>query len=538
MDIQLSSEDEKQSKNTHSFGTLAIDLGNSTTVVAFQDELDQVPKLLDMPPISRTAGEIPSLVWSSNKEEKKLLVGQEVIELSLNESLEGNLSSDFKRWIGSANKSFANQSNILPEKAGEILIMQIWQNLPKNIKVERLVLTAPVETYRSYRSWLHDICSSLPVKEIALVDEPTAAAIGAGLPSGSKLLVVDIGGSTIDMSLVAIEGGEGKADPVAQLIRFDGKDLEGKSKQILRSAKVLGKAGQRIGGRDIDRWIANHFFPDNLPSELLLNAAERLKCRLSDISLNSSDTLTENIEDQTLGNVSINLSRLSLEEILLEKGLLNVLSDLLKQTLASGRANSCELENLKGVVIVGGGANIPLVKNWLEENIKPVSLITPPPIEAVAIGALKLTPGVKIKDILNKGVALRCWEKRTNQHHWHPLFMAGQPWPTSNALEIILSSSKENQFDIELILGEPEFEGSYEIRYLNGIPTIKEKTSEKIFIPWEESSTLIRLDPPGRIEEDCLKLRFKINDSCQLTVEGEDLRSNKKIKTLVLGSVQ
>ena len=35
---------------------------------------------------------------------------------------------------------------------------------------------------------------------------------------------------------------QGQASPIAQLVRFDGKDLEGKSSQVLRTAKVLGKS--------------------------------------------------------------------------------------------------------------------------------------------------------------------------------------------------------------------------------------------------------------------------------------------------------
>ena len=97
-------------------------------------------------------------------------------------------------------------------------------NLPitlyKGMKIGQMSftqLTTPVETYRAYRTWIHTVCLSLPVKEIALVDEPTAAAMGAGVPPGAKLLVVDIGGGTIDLSLVGLEGGEGKAAPIAQL---------------------------------------------------------------------------------------------------------------------------------------------------------------------------------------------------------------------------------------------------------------------------------------------------------------------------------
>ena len=69
--------------NTNNFGTLAIDLGSSTTVVVFQKEKSQPPELLDLPPISRAPGEIPSLVWESSEKEECYLIGQEIIDLNL-----------------------------------------------------------------------------------------------------------------------------------------------------------------------------------------------------------------------------------------------------------------------------------------------------------------------------------------------------------------------------------------------------------------------------------------------------------------------
>ncbi len=204
------------------FGTLAIDLGSSTTVVVFQKENGQPPELLDLPPISRAPGEIPSLIWKSEEGEQECyLIGQEIIDLNLINAKENNLSQDFKRWIGSQEIDPIYDSKITPEKAGEILIHNIWEKVSKKVNIKRLVLTAPVDTYLEYKTWLVNVCNSLEVKEIALVDEPTAAAMGAGLKPGSTLLVLDFGGSTIDMSIVALEGGEGKASPIAQLVRFD-----------------------------------------------------------------------------------------------------------------------------------------------------------------------------------------------------------------------------------------------------------------------------------------------------------------------------
>ena len=518
-------------------GTLAIDLGNSTTVVAFQGERESYPLLLDLPPITRIQGEVPSLVYiSESKENKKILIGNEILNLNFSGENIKRITSDFKRWIGSESSPEEREFIISPEKAGEILLQGIWREIPNIFHIRRLVLTAPVETYRAYRAWLHKACSDLPIEEVALVDEPTAAAMGAGLPAGSKLLVVDIGGSTTDFSLVALEGGEGRAEPIAQLMRFDGQDLQGKSNQILRCAKVLGKAGIRLGGRDLDRWIANYLLPEEPLTEELLNAAERLKCRLSANGLNPIEVLVEEIEENKSKHFS--LSKSQFEDLLISKNFLKSLEVLLEKTLAGGRANGCYLADLKGVVIVGGGARIPLIREWLQKATDPAKLLTPPPIEAVAIGALKLTPGVKIKDILQKGVSLKCWDQRSGKNIWHPLFISGQPWPTTNPLEIILAASKENQTEIELSIGEPENEGSNEVVYINGIPTIKKSNSFIKINAWENPTTKIHLNPPGKAGQDCLKLSFKIDDNSQLKMEGIDLRNGNEIEVTNLGSIR
>ena len=199
-------------------GTLAIDLGSTTTVVAYQGESDKSVQLLDLNPISRIPGEVPSLIWKSGDPHEKTLFGYQVERLTLLDRNDPSFISDFKRWIGAPNDSIQWDYNLLPEEAGELLVKEIWEKLPSHLEITRLVLTAPVETYKAYRKWLNKICFELDVKEIALVDEPTAAAIGAGQKRGSKLLVIDIGETATDMSIVLLEGGEGQADPIAQLI--------------------------------------------------------------------------------------------------------------------------------------------------------------------------------------------------------------------------------------------------------------------------------------------------------------------------------
>ncbi|AIQ97975.1 Hsp70 family protein [Prochlorococcus sp. MIT 0801] len=524
--------------NKNVFGTLAIDLGSSTTVVVFQKENGQPPELLDLPPISRSPGEIPSLIWKLSEKEESYLIGQQIIDLNLINEKDNNLSQDFKRWIGSTEIEPIYDSKITPEKAGEILIHNIWGEVSKKVNIKRLVLTSPVDTYREYRTWLVNVCNSLEVKEIALVDEPTAAAMGAGLDPGSTLLVLDFGGSTIDMSIVALEGGEGKASPIAQLVRFDGNNLEGKSTQVLRTAKVLGKSGLRLGGKDIDRWISHHLLPEENPNNSILRKAEELKCELSDTNIKETLVITKKVKNNQNEEKFLKLSKKGLEELLLEKGLLKSIENLFIKTINIAKRNSFELKDLDSVVLVGGGSRIPLIKNYLSNICNSIPFLTPPPIEAIALGALNLTPGVQIKDVLNKGVSLRCWNKKNEKHIWHPLFLAGQTWPTNKPLEIILAASINNQLSIDLIIGEPMEEGSNEIVYINGLPTLTTIESKDKIKKIDNTIISIPLDPPGKIGQDCIKLIFNINDSCQLEVEGIDLRNNKQITSQNLGEIR
>jgi len=533
-------EDIKSSQiNNNDFGTLAIDLGSSTTVIVFQKENGQSPELLELHPISRSPGEIPTLIWKSSEEEEDYLIGQQIIDLNLiSEEKENHLSQDFKRWIGSPEIDPIYDSKITPEKAGEILIHKIWEKVSEKVKIKRLVLTAPVDTYREYRTWIVKVCNSLKVKEIALVDEPTAAAMGAGLAPGSTLLVLDFGGSTIDMSIVALEGGEGKASPIAQLVRFDGNNLEGKSTQVLRTAKVLGKAGIRLGGKDIDRWIVNHLLPNEKPTNLILSIAEELKCDLSKGDIKETLVISKKVITNKSQEMFLKLSKKGLEELIIDKGLLESIKILFTQTINAAKRNSFKLEDLDSVVLVGGGSQIPLIKNYLSTLCNSIPFLTPPPIEAIALGALNLTPGVQIKDVLSKGISLKCWNKKNAKHIWHPLFLAGQPWPTNKPLEIILAASINNQLSIDLVIGEPEEEGTHEIIYINGLPTLKTLESKDKIKKLNNTIISIPLNPPGEIGKDCIKLNFNINQICQLEVEGIDLRNNNSIASQNLGEIR
>ena len=93
------------------FGTLAIDLGNTNTVIAFQDQKVNHSVLIEIPNITSSPGVIPTAVWFEEPS-KILKIGISALEMRDNSDSEFFFHSNFKRFIGNPIEKI-NQKNIL-----------------------------------------------------------------------------------------------------------------------------------------------------------------------------------------------------------------------------------------------------------------------------------------------------------------------------------------------------------------------------------------------------------------------------------------
>ena len=514
-------------------GTLAIDLGNTNTVIAFQNEKDNDSVLIEIPGITSSPGVVPTAVWFEGNG-IMARIGMSALKKRNSSSSEIYFYSNFKRLIGNPFER-KDEKILSPVESGEKFFQILWENIPKELDIKRLVLTAPIETYKGYRKWLINLCEGLPVNEIALVDEPTAAGIGINVPLGSKIMIVDIGGSTIDMSVIKTQGGEGKSAPIAELLKFQGRDVSAISKQKIRCAEIISKSGSKIGGKDIDQWIVNYFLPSNQDYRNLLKA-EKLKCEFSDPKIEHerryliSLFTSENVEKE------FSMSKAIFEKILIENNLLSHLNSLLKELLNIARGNFCKIDDLNSVILVGGGTQIPLIKEWISNEIPGIQIKSPPPIESIAVGALAMTPGVKIKDILIKGISIKLFNKREKTHFWHPIFYKGQTWPTEKPFELILQASKDGQKIFEIIIGENTTKRDFDIVFENGLPKLSEFQNEEEVIKWKNKPLKICLKNGCKVGEDSLKIYFRIaKDSC-LYVRCKDI-NEKELGEFNLGNI-
>ena len=503
-------------------GTLAIDLGNTNTVVAFQDQKDINSVLVEIPNITSSPGVIPTAVWFEQPS-KMLKIGISAIKMRDNSDSDLFFYSNFKRLIGNPNEKINETKFLNPAECGEKFFKFLWENIPQKYEVKRLVLTAPIDTYKGYREWLITLCENISVREIALVDEPTAASLGINIPFGSKIMTLDIGGSTIDMNIVKLEGGEGKSGPIAELLKFNGNDVSSISKQKIRCAEIISKTGSKIGGQDIDQWIVDYFIPNNKYAINLLKA-EEIKCKLSSPQINYENKFRIKLFIEGDHEKDFYLSKEIFEKIIIENNFLNHLNSLLKDLLNEARGKFCTADDLSAIILVGGGTQIPLIKEWITKKIPKIQIKSPPPIESIALGALAMTPGVKVKDILGKGLSIRLFNKREQKHFWHPIFCKGQTWPTENPLKLILQASKDNQKVFEIIIGETKKEREYDVIFENGLPKLSEVQSEERIITWGKKPFKIFLKDESNIGEDNLKLFFKINEKADLLVKYFDIK--------------
>ncbi len=498
-------------------GTLSIDLGNTNTVVAFQDQKDINSVLIEIPNITSSPGVIPTAVWFEEPS-KNLKIG--LSALKMRDSSNSNLffHSNFKRLIGNPIEKINKENILKPTECGEKFLKFLWSSIPRKYEIKRLVLTAPIDTYKGYREWLIKLCREISVEEIALVDEPTAASLGINIPFGSKIMTLDIGGSTIDMNIVKIEGGEGKSGPIAELLKFKGNDVSLISKQKIRCAEIISKIGSKIGGKDIDQWIVDYFIPDNkYPINIL--KAEEIKCKLSSSKIKYENKYSTKFLIEEKKEKEFYLSREIFEKIIIENNLLNHLNSLLKDLLNEARGKFCTVDDLSVIILVGGGSQIPLIKEWITKKISKVQIKSPPPIESIALGALAMTPGVKIKDILTKGLSIRLFNRREQKHFWHPIFCKGQTWPTENSFKLILQASRNYQKIFEIIIGETKKERAYDVIFENGLPKLSEIQSEEEIIKWDKKPLKIELKNTSNIGEDNLILFFNINKEANLLVK-------------------
>ena len=209
------------------------------------------------------------------------------------------------------------------------------------------------------------------IKEVYLIEEPIAAAIGANMeisePSGN--IVVDIGGGTTEVAVISLGG-------------------------IVVSNSI------RIAGDEIDEAIVN-YIKKELNLAIGTTMAEEIKMKLGCAKpLMTIETMEIKGRDLSSGlprTIKINSDQIL--EAMAEP--INSIVEVIKVTLEKTPPELASDIMVKGIVLTGGGALIRNIDKLISERTEMPVVISENPLNCVVKGAGKtLTDIDKLKSII------------------------------------------------------------------------------------------------------------------------------------------
>ena len=228
-----------------------------------------------------------------------------------------------------------------------------------------VVITVPAYFDDAQRQATKDAARLAGLNVLRLLNEPTAAAVAYGLDNASEgtYVIYDLGGGTFDVSILKLAKG------VFEVLSTNGDSA--------------------LGGDDFDRRI--------FCWALDQRQAETAKCT----PLNASDTrllLTkareakEWLTDHANAQITCKLSNGELIDLTLTTKQFNELSrTLVQKTLAPTkkalRDAALTIDDIKGVVMVGGATRMPQIRLAVADFFKQTPLTNLDPDKVVALGA-------------------------------------------------------------------------------------------------------------------------------------------------------
>lgn len=149
----------------------------------------------------------------------------------------------------------------------------------------QVVVCVPSGSTAVERRAIEESCESAGARRVYLIEEPMAAAIGAGLPvtepTGS--MVVDIGGGTTEVAVLSLGGivysrsvrvgGDKMDEAIISYIRRNHNVLVGE-RSAERIKKEIGSAGNPADGDGRQMAIKGRHLMNGVPKELILSESE------------------------------------------------------------------------------------------------------------------------------------------------------------------------------------------------------------------------------------------------------------------------
>jgi rod shape-determining protein MreB len=315
---------------------MAIDLGTANTLVVLKGQ----GVVLNEPSVVAIAENMGKKTVLAVGDEAKTMLGRTPGNISAIRPLRDGVIADF----------------IVTEEMIKHFIKKVHKN--KTFANPRILICVPTGSTPVERKAIQDSALAAGARRVQLIEEPIAAAIGAGLPisEATGSMVVDIGGGTTEIAVMSLGG--------------------------LVYSKSL-----RVAGDAMDSALVNYMRKEY---NLMIgdSTAEKIKKEIGTAIPSNSNTYPVKGRDLRSGtpkevNITEEDSAEALNDIL--KEMVNGIKDALENTPPELSADLVDM----GLTLTGGGALLKNIdKRFSKETGLPV-FIADDPLACVAIGTGK-----------------------------------------------------------------------------------------------------------------------------------------------------
>ncbi len=377
-----------QSRNPHERRiAIGIDLGTTNSLVAsMKNAIPEVlkseaghsmlPSVVRYLPGNRTQAGYEALAQAAIDPQNTIISVKRLMGRGMNDiSHAKNLPYHFVDTSGMLKIKTVQGDKSPVEVSAEILarLRQLAEDSFSD-EIEGAVITVPAYFDDAQRQATKDAAQLAGIQVLRLLNEPTAAALAYGLDHGSEgvYAIFDLGGGTFDISILRL------------------------SKGVF---EVLSTGGDSaLGGDDFDHALMQ-FMMQEAGLDSISAADQRalvLKCRDVKETLSSHSAMLFEYTFANGHSIQRTISQddfASMTQSLVMKALLSV-----KKAV---RDAEVDLEEIQGVVMVGGATRMPNIQAAVAQYFHKVPLNDLNPDEVVALGAARqadLLVGNKNKD--------------------------------------------------------------------------------------------------------------------------------------------